>query len=127
MKFTCECCKAEYEIEIAVNAIAIPEPKKNPVKKVVVEVKTYGEFKKIRLKDSEYNVLVEEFGLELVEKAVAEMDAWQAAKGKAYKDYRAALAGWIRRSIDKNPYLKEKMPSAAKEVKERRQTKWEDD
>lgn len=123
MNWSCPCCKAEFEVEL--KPLAVLEPVRKAPKKVVVPLAQYGEYGKIRMKESEYESLLAEYGAFVLDHAVKGMDSYLASHGKSYKDYRAALKGWIMRDIDRNPYLKEKMPLPEK--KEKTRTKWEDD
>lgn len=42
----------------------------------------------------------------LVSGLLDEMTNWCEAKGKSYKNYKAALMNWVRRRIEKDPSLK---------------------
>jgi len=122
MTFTCPCCNAEYEI----NFIPTLIPEKKVTKKPTAPRKAYGQYAHVRLLDNEHEALVAEFGAFLVDKAIKDMDDWiQAKSKKGYKDYRAALSGWIRRDMDRNPYLKEKLPTVEGEKKEFDESHWE--
>ena len=122
IKFTCPCCNAEYEISFIPTLI----PEKKVTKKPTAPRKAYGDYKHVRLLDSEHEALVAEFGAFIVDKAIKAMDDWMEAKGRRpYKDYRAALRGWIQRDIDRNPYLKEKLPMVEGEKKEFDESHWE--
>jgi len=124
MIFKCPCCNSEYEV--AYTPLTAPEPKQKRKPKEIVLLAEFGDSKKIRMKQEFYDEIIAEYGKELTEKAVQSMDYWMAANGKSYKDYRAALKGWILRDIDKNPYLKDKMPvaKAEKKVKQFDESHW---
>lgn len=62
------------------------------------ERKPYGEFGKVLLNDWEIEKLKEKYPIDEIKNAVEELDAYCAAHGKKYKDYRAAIHNWIKKS-----------------------------
>lgn len=62
----------------------------------------YGEFENIPLSEIEYQKLLKIDGEENLEVAIQEMSSWMKSKGKSYKNYYAALSGWVRRNKQKN-------------------------
>jgi len=60
-----------------------------------------GEFKNVELTKEERVRLEERHGRQVADKAVMEMSEWLKQNNKTYKDYYAALLGWIRRSQEK--------------------------
>lgn len=114
MNFICPCCETEYEITLTPTNRPKPVPKK---KKEIVPLTKYGSSGKIRMLAEKYDEIVARFGQELTDKGIFAMDNWLAANGRSYRDYGAALANWIQRDIDRNPYLLDKVPAKKAEVK----------
>lgn len=61
----------------------------------VPTLRTYGEFKNIKLTDSEYQKLAEQYGNQNVEKYIKKMDVYLQEKGRTYNNYYLALQKWL--------------------------------
>lgn len=61
----------------------------------VPTIRTYGEFKNIKLTDSEYQKLAEQYGNQNVEKYIKKMDVYLQEKGRTYNNYYLALQKWL--------------------------------
>lgn len=60
-----------------------------------------GEFKNIKLTKEEQAKLRNRYSSQETENAITEMSIWLKQNNKTYKDYYAALLGWIKRSKEK--------------------------
>lgn len=61
----------------------------------VPTLRTYGEFKNIKLTDSEYQKLAEQYGNQNVENYIKKMDVYLQEKGRTYNNYYLALQKWL--------------------------------
>ncbi len=63
--------------------------------KKVKEVKhEYGEYKHVKLTDSQYDKLVKDYGEDAVKAGIKNVDEYCQEYGKAYKDYNLTLRRW---------------------------------
>lgn len=63
--------------------------------KAKAEVKhKHGEYKHVRLTESEYNKLVDEYGEELTAGAIKEVDEYVERSNKSYKNYYLVIKKW---------------------------------
>jgi len=66
-----------------------------PISELVNKVKVWG---KVHMKDAEYKALVTEYGKEMIDEYIADMETYLKAHGKpGYDDYAAAIRMWIER------------------------------
>jgi hypothetical protein len=87
----------------------------------------FGEFKKIKLTQTQYDKLKDRFGEVKLKQHIERMDCYLKAHGKAYKDYYAALLNWDAKENNRpqeskkkiNQVHKESAAKAAKVLKER--------
>ncbi len=75
------------------------------------ECKIYGEFKNVRLLQSEYEKLKSKYGVQL-EQTLFSLSAYMASTGKKYTNHYAVLCKWCREDLAKKSYkYKEAEPS----------------
>lgn len=91
-----------------------PKPQSKPraqSEKKEPEKKKYADF--VRMKESEYEKLVQNYGREAADKMIEVLDNYKGSKGKTYKDdYRAILNWVVDRIQDKYPGLIRRPPAA---------------
>jgi len=63
----------------------------------------YGDFKCVRLTDKDYNMLVDEFGVEIVKEYIDKLDLYIASKGKDFASHLATIKKWIKEDARKTP------------------------
>lgn len=56
---------------------------------------TYGEFGNIKLTESEYQKLTEQYGKQNLDKYIKKMDVYLEEKGRTYNNYYLALIKWL--------------------------------
>lgn len=56
---------------------------------------TYGEFGNIKLTESEYQKLTEQYGKQNLDKYIKKMDVYLQEKGRTYNNYYLALIKWL--------------------------------
>lgn len=61
--------------------------------------RTYGEFKKVKLTDSEYQKLVDKIGENNTQVMIDELDTYVASKGKKYSSHYATILSWTRKRV----------------------------
>lgn len=88
--------KSETQKEI-LETFEIDEINKKKIKKEKVEkiFHEHGEY--VKLTTDQYDSLVSEFGKDYIESLIEDMNLW-IPNNRNYKDYNAAIRGWIRRS-----------------------------
>ena len=123
MKYTCPCCQATFEIDVTVTPLVVPKVVPKRAKAPMTELKRFGEYQHVVLLEADYKALIATYGEYIVEKTIKTMDRWVEDKKKPYKDYALQIRNWADRDIEKNPFLKEKLP-----VMEERKaiTNWEE-
>ncbi len=62
----------------------------------VEQKETFGEFKNVLLKKSEFTKLAERFEVDIINSAIEEFGSWMKANGKNKKDHYAALLNWVK-------------------------------
>jgi hypothetical protein len=72
----------------------VPSPSKPKRKK-------YGSH--VLLIPEQYENIVKEYGIDLVETIIERMNEYIGMKGKTYKDYNLAIRKWIREEVSNNP------------------------
>ena len=87
-------------------------PKKTHVKKThkkdLIKKTGYGEYKNVMLSDDQYNDLIIKYSEPELLKKIEIMSSWLKAKGKSYKDYKAAINNWFKMDTEKQQYQKPK-------------------
>lgn len=74
----------------------------NPVKPKKDDTKqTYGEYSKIKLKDSEYAKLCEEYGEDITNRAINYLDSYKAEKGYTSKSDYLTIRRWVIDAVTK--------------------------
>jgi predicted transcriptional regulator len=61
----------------------------------------YGELGNVKLKDGQYEKLVQDHGQVVIDDFIQRIDYYVASKGRKYKDYYATVKAWIRREEKK--------------------------
>lgn len=58
----------------------------------------YGEFKKVKLTDEQYQKALEVYNndVNILNEAIEILDTWLESNGKTYKNYYAVLNGWVK-------------------------------
>ncbi len=86
------------------------KPQENPIEtpnynsngnltvKVKEERHLYGEYKHVRLSDTEYQKLLSEYGASVVTDYVRRLDEYIQTTGKKYKDHNLTIRQWIRKA-----------------------------
>lgn len=59
----------------------------------------YGEFKNVKLKEEEYQKLIEKIGERNTSLLIEELSTYIASKGKRYSNHYATLLNWARRKV----------------------------
>ncbi len=77
-----------------------------------VNKKEYGEYKKVKLNDDEYNKLVSEFGLDKTEQAIKFLDEYIVEKGYTSKSHYLAMHRWVFQALDEQEQRRQKFGNA---------------
>ncbi len=99
--------RATGELHNILSSNNIIKKKERERKKVVATAPpspliSFGEFKKIKLTQRDYDSLQKSIGKEELDKTIRDADEWLAASGKTKKNYKAFLQSWIRREKEFN-------------------------
>lgn len=62
----------------------------------------YGEYGHVLLTDEQYSKLIDDFGADLVGRAIKNLDEYCQSSGKSYKDYNLVLRKWPMDEAKKN-------------------------
>lgn len=62
----------------------------------------YGEYKKVRLTDKEFERLCNDYGQEITLKAIKKLDEYKEMKGTTYKSDNLAIKNWVIDSLKNN-------------------------
>ena len=65
--------------------------------------KIYGEYKHVRLKEEEYNKLVNELGEKTTQDCIRTLDEYIEMKGTKYKSHYLAIKKWVVDAVKKKP------------------------
>lgn len=76
--------------------------------------KSFGEFENVKLKDEEYEKLIDKLGENNTKVLIEELSGYIASKGKKYSNHYATLLNWARRKMQEN---QQKINSRAKPFK----------
>lgn len=67
-------------------------------KKKIKEYIEFGEYRRVKLTQEQYDNLVSDYSKSVVESYIKKMDEWIQLKGKSpYKDYNLAIRNWLNR------------------------------
>lgn len=83
-----------------------PKEKPKPKPKPKAKKKAYADY--VHMTEAQYNRLIEQFGQEVADEAIAILDNYKGSNGKVYKDDYRAILNWV---IDR---IKEKKPGLFK-------------
>ena len=89
-------CRQSPETTVSVsNTVSVSDKDISPLKKDISQKHAYGEYKHVRLTDTEYNNLCNEYGEEDTSEAITYLDEYIEMKGTKYKSHYLALRKWV--------------------------------
>lgn len=69
---------------------------------IIKEKSSYGEFKNVKLTDTEYQKLLSQFGNDSAKERIENLSQYIASKGKKYSSHYATILSWERKNKNNN-------------------------
>lgn len=89
----------DISIAVTEKSVSTPAPKK--------QKHIFGEYKKVKLTDDEFEKLKTDYGEQRTLQAIQYLDEYKAMKGKKYQSDYLALRKWVFKALDeKQPFMK---------------------